>query len=46
MDPTKDLAKTRKLMASVMEALERIIDDFKQRRQQALPTDTSVRGRS
>ena len=46
MDPTQDLAETRKFMASVTEALDQIVDAFKQKRQQPQPTDTPVRDRS
>ncbi len=42
MDPTKELAETRKLMASVTEALTRIIENFKQTRQPAVPSDVPV----
>ena len=46
MDPTQDLAETRKFLASVKEALDRVIDDFHYKRQDTLPTDKPVRDRA
>ncbi len=43
MDPTQDQAETRKLMASIKEALDKIINEFKHKRQEVSPTETSVR---
>lgn len=46
MDPTQDLAETRKLMAAVKQAVEKIIDDFRRKRQDTPPADPSVQGRT
>ncbi len=46
MDPTQDQLETRKLMASVREALAKIINDFRHKRQEALPTEQSVRSKA
>ncbi len=46
MDPTQEITETRKFMASIKEALDRIIGEFRDKRQDALPSDKSPRDRA
>ena len=45
MDPTQDQVETRKLMASVKLAVDKIVTDFSLRQQAASSTEPSITGK-